>query len=201
MLAEAADVIEQERVNGGRKRPHEEVDGEMTEEVQPKAKTPRKRPRKSKPIIEVVTDGEPRIAAMESVQVAEVPDPSSTNIGLDVMADDTPLFATKPSKAAKKAPKPKKVAVVKEKVIYPCLFCPSLSTDDLCPVYDPNPFVRSQWKGHADDHPLTHLMCAQSTPECYFHEEEVDGKNVIWVLGVNEVVKDRWTGLVRISSQ
>jgi hypothetical protein len=114
--------------------------------------------------------------------------------GLIPSITSTPMkTAAAPVKVKKqpKAPKP-----VKERPVYHCLFCPSSSTDDLCPVFDSNAFVQSQWKGPVGAPIMAHLNCAQSTPECYFHEEGEEGAERIWIMGANDVVRDRWTKLV-----
>lgn len=96
--------------------------------------------------------------------------------------------------AKDKAPRPrppKPVRVVKEKPSYPCVFCPSLSTDHLLPVFEPNDQVRSASKA-TDGKVLAHLACAQAIPEVWIAEEDWDGKRQEVVLGSGNIVKDRW---------
>jgi hypothetical protein len=93
-----------------------------------------------------------------------------------------------------KAPRPrppKPVKIVKEKSSYPCVFCPSLSTDNLLPVFEPNDQVRSASKA-TDGKVLAHLACAQAIPEVWIAEEDWDGKRQEVVLGSGNIVKDRW---------
>jgi hypothetical protein len=177
VLDQAEESILQEKGEGGKKRVRDEVgeDGEARP-----AKTPKKRIRKPKPSmdISIINEGSVDSNAIEI-------DPPTT--------ENTSLL---PPPKTKKLVQPKPVKIVKERPTYYCLFCPSLSPVDLCPVYEPNDFVKSQWKGQPGGIIAAHLNCAQSTPECYFLEEEVDGVEKIWIMGANDVVKDRWNKLV-----
>lgn len=180
VLNRAEDSILQEKGEDGTKRIREEVgeDGE----VRP-AKTPKKRIRKTKSSMDISIIGEGSIVDGIDNNAMEI-DPQTTNSSI------------LPFPKLKKLAQPKPVKIIKEKPVYYCLFCPSLSPVDLCPVYEPNDFVKSQWKGQQGGIIAAHLNCAQSTPECYFYEEEVDGVEKIWIMGANDVVKDRWNALV-----
>jgi hypothetical protein len=95
-------------------------------------------------------------------------------------------------KAPRPRPRPSKpVRIVKEKPSYPCVFCPSLSTDNLLPVFEPNDQVRSASKA-TDGKILAHLACVQAIPEVWIAEEDWDGKRQEVVLGSGTIVKDRW---------
>lgn len=197
MLAEAADAVHQEEgyVPALREPKHprsnEDAAGEGVEGEPPK---PRKRPRKSKPAADAPFEERPAYMGTDATHIIAL---SASE--LPSVDDESPTVQPV-AQPKKRAPlKQRKMQVVQEKPVFRCLFCPSQSTVDLWPVHEPSDFVRSHWKGRPGETIVAHLACAQSTPECYFKEEVVEGEERIWVMGVNDVVKDRWTKLVSTS--
>jgi hypothetical protein len=98
--------------------------------------------------------------------------------------------STREKGAPTRTPKVKPV-VQQKKISYPCVFCPSLSTEQLLPVMNPTDQVRAASRSK-DGRTMAHLRCVQGIPEVWVGEEEWEGKRQEIVLGVEMIVKDRW---------
>lgn len=94
-----------------------------------------------------------------------------------------------------KKPKPKPVIVVKEIPSYPCLFCPSLSTDNLRPVHNPPDAVRAHSQSrNPQDQLFAHHECALGIPEVGIRDVMVDeqGTLVQHIVDTERIETARW---------
>jgi len=93
-----------------------------------------------------------------------------------------------PQKVLALTPKPQ-VALVREPPQSQCVLCPSLATDDLAPVADPDEFIKSMSKTPTVQ---AHTSCAVALPEAYTEDWIEDDALVTYVHGLENIDRARW---------
>lgn len=140
MLTSAVDAVQTAAgaVVAKRQREIEDDQAVEPETTAPKAK---KRPRKSKFPLDIPIEEYPAYRGTDAEHTIHLN--ASTSAQLT-------QFPPQPNQSkTKRQPKARKLQIIQEHAVHPCLFCPSLSTEELCPVYEPNDFVKGQWKGQS----------------------------------------------------
>jgi hypothetical protein len=116
--------------------------------------------------------------------------PSKKALGED---DDTPPAKMRAViNAVEVDRKPKIVQPAEVEVSRPCLFCPSLATEGLLPVYNPSA-VASYSKSFTKQQGIyAHESCARAIPEIYMEDVRSGDRIVQCVMGAETIPKDRW---------
>lgn len=83
------------------------------------------------------------------------------------------------------------VKIEQERPTFPCILCPSQSTEGLLPVWDPSAHVIPMGMSR-DGVMRAHLACCRSLEEVDFYEDNVDGSPRLVAVDVNRISKDRW---------
>ena len=120
------------------------------------------------------------------------PAPQIDAIPLDDMAavEESPSLPVKNKPRISLSVKPRPM-MVKEIPSYPCLFCPSLDSDDLLLVNEPSEDVIA--RSRRREGPITaHMSCANSIPEIWVEDRITNGLMVTVVMGAGAINKDRW---------
>lgn len=87
---------------------------------------------------------------------------------------------------------PRKPSIVSIPSTFPCILCPHQSMDDLLPVYQPADNVKAMCKSH-DGVVRAHVICANSVPEVWIDQVDVEGRSETVVMNVNGIAKARWS--------
>jgi hypothetical protein len=114
---------------------------------------------------------------------------------MDVEVEETtlPVNGLDTKKRKIKIAKEAKPVIVQEVVSYPCLFCPSLSTDDLRPVYAPSEAVKAYSQAvNKDQGIMAHHSCALGIPEVGIQDVDIDGAPVLHIVDTDRVETARW---------
>jgi hypothetical protein len=154
-------------------------------------------------IEEVRTEIKPRKRKAESdthtpkprkIRIVQHDDTPTDPVDLNLEEHETTLpvngldYRTRKIKIAKEP----KTVIVKEPTSYPCLFCPSLSTEDLRPVYDPTEAVKAHSQSTDKSTITAHHSCALGIPEVGIQDIEVDGVPVLHIVGADKIEAARW---------
>lgn len=177
MLAEREliEAIEEERKVGKprkRRRPDLEVEGDSSSLSQ---ETTAPKPRKIRVVHHDDAAGMPVEMALEE-----------TKLPINIEGMDT-----KKRRIVIKKDKAPKAVIVKKITSYPCLFCPSLATDDLRPVHEPTEAVRAQSLA-TDGRVMAHHACALGIPEVSVEDVLTDGQAVPSIVGAEFIEAARW---------
>ncbi|ORY27478.1 hypothetical protein BCR39DRAFT_227063 [Naematelia encephala] len=111
---------------------------------------------------------------------------ADTDLPIRGLAKKRTLIALDGKPKVKRAP-----PIVKPKVYYPCVLCPSTAQDDLVPVWQPGDHVKSMCKS-SDGMVRAHISCVNAIAEIAFDDYEVEGKSETFAIGINDIPKDRW---------
>ena len=98
-----------------------------------------------------------------------------------------PAKRTKPAPVKALAPKAKPIPTV-----FPCILCPSTSTEGLLPVYQPSESAKSLCKSQ-DGVVRAHSVCVSSVPEVWVEEFNDRGAPYDMVMGIEGISKARWS--------
>jgi hypothetical protein len=161
---------------------------ELIEAIEEERKVGRTRKRK-------VIEGDEPVAKPRKVRVVHHDQVSGEDVHLDL--DETPLpvngLDTTKRKIRIKKEKESKPVIVKEITSYPCLFCPSLATEDLRPVHQPMASVRAHSQSLTKDQGIfAHHSCALGIPEVGIQDLDVDGTSVTHIVSTERVEAARW---------
>lgn len=141
----------------------------------------------------VSTEPRKRVRIVEADEVPNV-EGSQAEEGTEVNTEEKPIMPITGLEHVKKRiriSKPPKPSIVKEIPSYPCLLCPSLSTEGLIPVLDPSEAVKAHSRSR-DGSIMAHHACAVAIPELDLQEVDIDGVPVMHVASTDLIPNDRW---------
>lgn len=159
---ELVETIEEER-KMGRPRKRKDLDGEGS--------TPSRKPR-----IKII-----RQDALGAPVEEEIDDVTSS----------MPVNGMETKKRRIKVAKESKPVIVQETPSYPCLFCPSLSTENLRPIHKPTDSVRAHSQSK-DGKLMAHQDCAIGIPEIGIQHLEVEGQPIQLIVNTELIDPARW---------
>lgn len=88
--------------------------------------------------------------------------------------------------------KPKNIKPIEAEVSRPCLFCPSLATDGLLPVFNPAAVSYHSKSFTKQQGIYAHESCARAIPEAYMEDVQSGDRLVQCVMGAETIPRDRW---------
>lgn len=160
---------------------------ELIEAIEEERKEGKSRKRKVADVDEVDHTPKPR-------KIRVVHHDQETGEKMDVEVEETtlPVNGLDNKKRKIKIAKEAKPVIAQEVVSYPCLFCPSLFTDDLRPVYAPTEAVKAYSQAVNKDEIMAHHSCALGIPEVGIQDIDVDGTPVLHIVDTHRIETARW---------
>lgn len=171
---------------------------ELVEAIEEERKVGRPRKRKT---LDAQIDSDGKSTSAPRPRKIKIVRQDSSGVHVEEEADEvddeakpTSLSATgmepkkKRVKLVTKEPKP---VIVKEVPSYPCLFCPSLSTEHLRPVYNPTDAVKA-YSQSKDGNLMAHHACAMGIPEVGIENIDVNGSSVQHIVNTDLIETARW---------
>lgn len=120
---------------------------------------------------------------------------NESGVHVEEEIDDTtlsiPVNGMETKKRRIKIVKENKPVIIQETPSYPCLFCPSLSTESLRPIHNPTNSVRAHSQSK-DENLMAHHDCALGIPEVGIQDLQVDGQAIQHIINTDSIDPARW---------